>query len=135
MTLLAAELSKLEKLEEEFITKFDAILVEEGMKVFVLWANAFPTRDLRFVSGMGTATWASTRIDESIFLIDIDDVVVSNCNKSFWSDRYADMLEPLTHFNTLFWSNGLHKYPSLHDIIYNPVTKTVECGNIIIQLY
>ena len=135
MTSLREELDQLEKLEEEFINKFDAILVEEGMKVFVLWAEAFPTRDLRFVSGMGTATWASTRIDKSIFLIDIDEVVVSNKNIMFWSDRYADMLQPLIDFNSLFWSNDLYKYPSLHDIIYNPVTKTVECGNNIIQLY
>jgi hypothetical protein len=128
-------INQLEKLEENYIKQFDAILIEEGMKVFVLWANAFPTRDLRFVSGMGTSTWASSRIDDSsAFLMDIDDVVRRQTDRMYWSDRYASMLQPLTDFHTLFWSSDLCKYPALPDIIYNPITKTVECGNNIIQL-
>jgi hypothetical protein len=128
-------INQLEKLEEDYIKQFDAILIEEGMKVFVLWANAFPTRDLRFVSGMGTSTWASSRIDDSsAFLMDIDDVVRRQTDRMYWSDRYASMLQPLADFHTLFWSSDLCKYPALPDIIYNPITKTVECGNNIIQL-
>jgi hypothetical protein len=128
-------INQLEKLEENYIKQFDAILIEEGMKVFVLWANAFPTRDLRFVSGMGTSTWASSRIDDSsAFLMDIDDVVRRQTDRMYWSDRYASMLQPLADFHTLFWSSDLCKYPALPDIIYNPITKTVECGNNIIQL-
>ena len=127
-------LRQVKQLEEDYNNQFDDILVKEGIRVFVLWAKAFPTRDLRFVSGMGTATWCSERIDNSIILIDIDDVVEHNTNKSFWSDRYAAMLQPLTDFNALFWSSSFNKYPSLPDIIYNPITKTVECGTNIIQL-
>jgi hypothetical protein len=128
-------INQLEKLEEDYIRQFDAILIEEGMKAFVLWAKAFPTRDLRFVSGMGTSTWASTRIDHSsAFLMDIDDVVRLQKDRMYWSDRYASMLQPLADFHTLFWSSDLCKYPALPDIIYNPITKTVECGNNIIQL-
>lgn len=135
MKQLQHMINQLEKLEENYIKQFDAILIEEGMKVFVLWANAFPTRDLRFVSGMGTSTWASSRIDDSsAFLMDIDDVVRRQTDRMYWSDRYASMLQPLADFHTLFWSSDLCKYPALPDIIYNPITKTVECGNNIIQL-
>jgi hypothetical protein len=131
---LSKLLTQIKKLEENYIDDFNNILIEEGIKTFVLWAKAFPTRNLRFVSGMGTATWSSTRINSSYFLIDIDDVVEANTKKCLWSDRYAEMLKPLTEFNTLFWSSNFNKYPALHDIIYNPVTQTVECGNNITQL-
>jgi len=126
--------SSIEQLEEDFIKQFDAILIKEGMRVFVLWAKAFPTRDLRFVSGMGAATWASEGIDESSYLLDIDEVVCNSAERLFWSDRYATMLQPLTDFNTLFWSGNYNKYPSFSDIIYNPITKTVKCGDNIIKL-
>jgi hypothetical protein len=128
-------LKRIENMEIEYIKQFDDLVIEEGMKAFVLWANAFPTRDLRFVSGMGTSTWASSRIDQSsIYLLDIDDVVIPQKGRSFWSDRYARMLQPLTDFNSLFWSSDLYRYPAIPDIIYNPITKTVECGFNIIQL-
>ena len=133
-TKLSSLLAQIEKLEQDYISAFDKILIEEGMKAFVLWAKAFPTRDLRFVSGMGTSTWSSTRIDSSYFLIDIDDVVEADTKKCLWSDRYAEMLAPLADFNTLFWSSNFYQYPALHDIIYNPVARTVECGSNIIQL-
>ena len=127
-------IKRAKEMEDNYIKRFDELLIKEGMKAFVLWGNAFPTRDLRFVSGMGTGTWSSERIKSTCYLIDIDDVVEHNTNKSFWSDRYASMLKPLTDFNTFFWSSDLYKYPALPDIIYNPITKTVECGNNIIQL-
>jgi hypothetical protein len=66
--------------------------------------------------------------------MDIDDVVRRQTDRMYWSDRYASMLQPLADFHTLFWSSDLCKYPALPDIIYNPITKTVECGNNIIQL-
>ena len=134
MKQLQHMINKLEKLEEDYIRQFDAILIEEGMKAFVLWAKAFPTRDLRFVSGMGTSTWDSERIVSSAFLMDIDDVVRLQTDRMYWSDRYASMIQPLADFHTLFWSSDLCKYPALPDIIYNPITKTVECGNNIIQV-
>jgi hypothetical protein len=134
MKQLQHMINKLEKLENDYIRQFNAILIEEGMKAFVLWAKAFPTRDLQFVSGMGTSSWGSTRIESSAFLIDINDVARRQTDRMYWSDRYASMLQPLTDFHTLFWSSDLCKYPALPDIIYNPITKTVECSNNIIQL-
>jgi hypothetical protein len=133
-TKLFDSLAQIKKLKDNYFEQFEAILIEEGMKAFVLWAKAFPTRDLRFVSGMGTATWSSTRIDSSVFLIEIDDVINGETQRFHWSDRYAEMLEPLAEFDTLFWSSDLYKYPALPDILYNPVTRTVECGSNIIQL-
>ena len=43
MKQLQHMINTLEKLEEDYIRQFDAILIEEGMKAFVLWAKAFPT--------------------------------------------------------------------------------------------
>jgi hypothetical protein len=135
-TKLPSLLAQIKKLEQDYISTFDNILIEEGMKAFVLWAKAFPTRDLRFVSGMGTATWSSTRIDSSPFLMELNDIVEGRNWLNSWDDRAANMVEPLVQFHTLFWSNksDFYKYPTIPEILYNPVTRTVECGSNIIQL-
>jgi hypothetical protein len=134
-TKLPSLLAQIKKLEQDYISTFDNILIEEGMKAFVLWAKAFPTRDLRFVSGMGTSTWSSTRIDSSPFLMDIDHVM-AGISGGFWDAKVSTMVEPLAQFDKLFWSNksDFYKYPTIPEILYNPVTRTVECGSNIIQL-
>jgi hypothetical protein len=121
-------------MEAKLIETIDGILEEEGMKAFVLWAKAFPKRDLRFVSGMGTATFGCSTLDNSSFLLELDDYCEKNTRKVFWNDRAAAMVQPLTDFVELFWSFDIYKYPAINDIIYNPVTRTVECGSKIIHL-
>lgn len=126
--------AEIDKMETDLINRVDEMLIEVGMEAFVLWAEAFPTRELRFVSGMGTATFACPSLDRSCFLLDLDDYCEENTAKVFWNQRAADMVQPLTDFVKLFWSGEFYKYPSFPDIIYNPITRTVECGEQIIQL-
>jgi len=121
-------------MEHALVVAIDAILVEEGMKAVVRWAKAFPKRHLRFVSGMGTATFACPSLDGSCFLLDLDDYCEDNRQKSYWSDRVAVMIQPIIDYYNLFWSFDLYKYPQIPDIIYNPITRTVECGEQIIHL-
>jgi len=114
-------------------TTFEAILISEGMKAFVLWANAFPKRHLRFVSGMGTSTFACPSIDNSCFLTDIDDYCegVITCG---YSAKVGEMIKPIIDFYKLFWSSDMYLYPAMHDFLYNPVTRTVEYHDQIIYL-
>ena len=120
--------------EQDLIADIDELLITAGMQAFVMWANAFPKRYLRFVSGMGTATFGCPTLDSSVYLLDLDDYVEENTNKVFWNDRAAAMVQPLTDYMKMFWSFDVYKYPSIPDILYNPVTRTVECGDKIIQL-
>ena len=134
MNKIAALTQLVQDKEAELIAEIDSILVEEGMRVFVLWAKAFPKRYLRLVSGMGTATFACPTLDRSVYLLDLDDYVEENTKMVFWNDRAAAMVQPMTDYYNLFWSFDIYKYPHIPDIIYNPVTRTVECGSEIIQL-
>lgn len=124
----------IEDKEAALIAEIDSILIEEGMKVFVAWANAFPTRYVRFVSGMGTATFACPSLDNSSFLLELDDYCDTECAKSYYSPRAAAMVQPMVDYFNLFWSFEIYKYPAIPDIVYNPVTRTVECGHEVIQL-
>lgn len=128
------QIDAISDMENKLITDIEAILVAEGMDVFVQWAKAFPKRSLRFVSGMGTATFACPSLDNSAFLLELDEYCEENTKKVFWSDRAAAMVQPMTDFWNLFWSSDLLLYPAIPDIIYNPVTRTVECGQVIIRL-
>jgi len=120
--------------EQDLIAEIDDMLVEAGMQAFVMWAKAFPKRYLRFVSGMGTATFGCPTLDNSSFLLELDDYCERNTSKVFWSQRAATMVQPMIDFTELFWSFDIYKYPAINDIIYNPVTRTVECGDKIIHL-
>lgn len=125
---------KLQNMEQDLYVEIDKLLIEAGMAAVVMWAEAFPKRYLRFVSGMGTATFGCPTLDRSVYLLDLDDYVEENTSKVFWNDRAAAMVQPLTDYMKVFWSFEIYKYPSIPDIIYNPVTRTVECGSEIIQL-
>ena len=120
--------------EQDLIAEIDDMLVEAGMQAFVMWAKAFPKRYLRFVSGMGTATFGCPTLDNSSFLLELDDYCERNTSKVFWSQRAATMVQPMIDFTEFFWSFDIYKYPAINDIIYNPVTRTVECGDKIIHL-
>ena len=128
--------AKLDAAHDHHVTQFEAILVAEGMDAFVSWAKAFPKRELRFASGMGVCTFACPSMDRSCFIRGIDDYCDYDAEDIMvdYSDRVAAMLKPLIEFHRLFWSSDHYQYPSFADIIYNPVTRTVECGQIIIQL-
>lgn len=125
---------KIKNMEADLIEEIDRMIIEVGMQAFVDWANAFPKRYLRFVSGMGTATFACPTLDRSCFLLDLDDYCEDNTRKSYYSERAAAMVQPMIDFYNMFWSFNVYKYPVIPDIIYNPVTRTVECGHEIIQL-
>ena len=122
---------KLQDMEQDLYVEIDKLLIEAGMAAFVMWAEAFPKRYLRFVSGMGTATFACPTLDNSCYLLDLDDYVE---DRVLWNGRAAAMVQPLTDYMKMFWSFDVYKYPSIPDILYNPVTRTVECGDKIIQL-
>jgi len=121
-------------LEEVHAEQVEDMLVEEGMKALVLWAKSFPKRDIRFVSGMGTACFACPSVDQSCYLPEVDDLCDASCKMYNWNARAAEMVKPLADFLKLFWGSNLHQYPCLNEIIYNPVTRTIECGDKIIQL-
>jgi hypothetical protein len=120
--------------EADLIAEIDDMLIEAGMQAFVDWANAFPKRYVRFVSGMGTATFACPSLDNSCFLLELDDYCDTECSKTYYSPRAAAMVQPMVDFNTLFWSFDIYQYPAIPDILYNPITRTVECGEKIIHL-
>lgn len=133
MSIAALE-SAFDDTKVELINAIDDILIEEGMNAFVLWGNAFPKRHLRFVSGMGTCTFACTSLDAGVY-IDLDRYCDDEAERnSFFNTRSAAMLKPLTDFYDLFWSSEHYPYPAFSDIIYNPVTRTVECGDKVIYL-
>jgi hypothetical protein len=134
MTSITKYMDEIDKLESDLITQMDEIFIKAGMEAFVLWATAFPKRDLRFVSGMGTATFACPTLDRSCFLLDLDDYCEGNTRKSYWSPRAAAMVQPMREFWELFWCGDFYKYPSIPDIIYDSKRRTVECGDNIIQL-
>ena len=125
---------KIKNMEQDFIADIDDMLVEAGMAAFVMWANAFPKRHLRYVSGMGTSTFACPTLDSSCFLLDLDDYCEDITKKSFCNARALAMVQPMVDFYNMFWSFDIYKYPAINDILYNPVTRTVECGDKIIQL-
>ena len=125
---------KIKNMEADLVAEIDDMLIEAGMVAFTDWANAFPKRYLRFVSGMGTATFACPTLDRSCFLLDLDDYCEDNTNKSYYNERAAAMVQPMVDYYNLFWSFDMYKYPHIPDIIYNPVTRTIECGDKIIQL-
>ncbi len=131
---IVTRMDEIEKMEFDLIKSVDKMLIEEGMAVFVLWAKAFPKRELRFVSGMGTATFGAPTLDNSAFLLDLDDYCENNTKKSYWSNRAAAMVQPMIDFWELFWCGDFYKYPAIPDILYNPITRTVECGDNIIYL-
>jgi hypothetical protein len=120
--------------EADLIAEIDDMLIEAGMQAFVLWAKAFPKRGLRFVSGMGTATFGAPSLDNNAFLLELDDYCESNTKKTYWSNRAAAMVQPMVDFWELFWCGDFYKYPAIPDILYNPITRTVECGDKIIYL-
>lgn len=120
--------------EADLIAEIDELLVEAGMHAFVAWAKAFPKRELRFVSGMGTATFACPTLDRSCFLLDLDDYCEDNRNKSFYNERAAAMVQPMIDYFNMFWSFDIYKYPAIPDIIYNPLMRIVECGDKVIYL-
>jgi hypothetical protein len=134
MNKFAALTLEIKNKEADLIAEIDDMLIEAGMQAFVDWAKAFPKRHLRFVSGMGTATFACASLDNSSFLLELDDYCDTQCAKSYYSPRAAAMVQPMVDFNDLFWSFDIYKYPAIPDIIYNPVTRTVECGHEIIHL-
>jgi len=129
--------ASLQALQSKFETEIEAVLVSEGMDAFVLWAKAFPKRHLRFVSGMGSSVFACPSLDNSS-LLQLDDYFerrgLLSTNRYSYRKNAAAMVQPLIDFHNLFWSSELYQYPCISDIIYNPVTRTVECGQVIIQL-
>lgn len=132
-----AELAKeIDARETELVTRIHNTLITEGMAVFVRWATAFPKRELRFVSGMGTATFGCPSMDRSL-LRELDDYCASlrsDVNYGL-SPRAMVMVQPMVDYFEFFFSfESLYPYPALPDIIYNPITRTVECGNEIIYL-
>jgi hypothetical protein len=125
---------KIDSMERELIAEIDSMLIEEGMNAFVLWANAFPKRHLRFISGMGTCTFACPTLDNNAFMLELDDYCDEECMKVNSRPRAVAMLQPMVDFIKLFWSSDFYQYPALPDIIYNPLMRVVECGDKVIYL-
>ena len=123
----------IDKIDTAHQLAFEELLIEEGIKAFVLWATAFPKRHLRFCSGMGVSAFACPSTDNHVFLMSIDDHCegIKGC---YHSDKVEAMFQPLIDLHNSFWGSTYYRYPAMYDFLYNPVTRTVEYHDQIIYL-
>jgi hypothetical protein len=127
-------ISSIRRLEQDHVAIVDRLLTEQAVAAFVLWGNAFPKRYLKFVSGMGTSTFDCPSMDGSMHLLDFDSTIERSTTRWNWNDRVFEMLKPFVEFHELFWCGEMYKYPAIADITYNPITKTVEWADQVVQL-
>ena len=117
-------------LETSYINQANVMLEKALIEVLRYWAANFPSRRLEHYSGMGTAGFHCESLS-----IDISDMIDSERKQKFiYSEKLERLFSPLIEFDELFWSLDNYKYPAISRGLYNPVTRTIEVGQKIIQL-
>lgn len=120
---------ELQRISDDAVVRSTELLEEALLDVLKYWAEHFPSRRIQHHSGMGTAGWNCQSISY------LDDLVEGDRHRShYYTPKMETVLQPLIAFNKLFWSIDINQYPSICEGLYNPITRTIEMYDNIIQL-